>query len=79
TLRNELAKTKFVIIKQEDITLQIVKALEKDSLRREDIIKREMPKFMWKAVGDFAGTTSSNTYRSFATGQNIYFFYVLQK
>lgn len=78
-LEKSIDQTNFEKIKIENITSQIVQALEKDDLRRVDLINRLTPKFMRKAVMDFAGTKNSNTYESFLSGWNIYFFYALRK
>ena len=78
-IKNRLEKTRFVMISREDITKEVVKALELDNERRLDLIKRLVPRIIYAPVCDFAGVKKFNTYKSFAAGDWEYYFYVLKK
>ncbi len=63
----------------DNVTPQVVKALELDDDRRRQLIKSLSPRFLHGIAKDFAGAKGSPTYRRFATGKWIYFNYYFKK
>ena len=62
-----------------DITKNVVKALDKDSRRREDIVDDIAPGFLKKAFLLFAGAKGTPRYESFTNGQFHYWYHKLKK
>jgi SAM-dependent methyltransferase len=63
----------------DNVTPQVVKALELDDHRRRKLVTNLVPRFMHWIALDFAGTKGSPTYRRFASGKWIYFNYFFRK
>jgi SAM-dependent methyltransferase len=63
----------------ENVTPQVVKALELDDHRRRNLVKTLVPRFLHGAALNFAGAKGSPTYVNFATGRWIYFNYNFSK
>jgi len=78
-LREQLRNSGLKIIKEETITPNIIKALDLDSERRENLIKRLVPKLLHKPSMALAGVKGTAAYTSFVTGKKEYFSFVLQK
>ena len=74
-----LQKSGMTIIKEEFITPQVVTALDSDDSRRRKLVKHLAPRLLHDIALNFAGTRGSETYKQFACGKYIYFFYILQK
>jgi len=68
-----------IITGNDDVTPQVVRALELDDVRRRNLVKNLVPVFMHWIALNFAGTLGSPTYRKFATGRWIYFNYFFKK
>ncbi|MBN2480998.1 MAG: class I SAM-dependent methyltransferase [Bacteroidales bacterium] len=79
SLKEKVKTSKFQIIRSENITKEVVKALETDHERRVDLIKKLAPRLITALVSDFAGVKRFNTYKAFAKGKWEYYFYVLKK
>ena len=60
-LRNHIADSKLNIVKEEDITENVIKALELDDERRRNLVKKLVPRFIRKIALNFAGTVGSET------------------
>ncbi|MCX6223808.1 MAG: class I SAM-dependent methyltransferase [Bacteroidia bacterium] len=67
------------MIGNENVTPQVVKALELDDPRRRKLINNLVPLFLHGIARDFAGAKGSPTYRRFASGKWIYFNYFFRK
>lgn len=78
-LHTQFVKSNFQLIKFENITKNVVEALELATAGREDLLKKLLPKFLQKLGRNFAATAGSETYNSFLTGKFEYVFYVLKK
>lgn len=78
-LQDELAGSSLELIRKEDITANIVKALEMDSERRLDEISRLGPRFMRRYVEEWAAVKGSSVYESFRRGESVYVSYALRK
>lgn len=63
----------------DNVTPQVVKALELDDKRRRDLVKNLIPPFLRGIALNFSGAKGSPTYRSFASGRWIYFNYFFRK
>ncbi|MHA1309014.1 MAG: class I SAM-dependent methyltransferase, partial [Candidatus Heimdallarchaeota archaeon] len=67
------------VIKEVNIIKNVVKALDLDSERRYQLIKRETPKIFHGLAEEFSSTKESKRYQEFSDGTQIYMQYVLQK
>lgn len=77
-LRQQVQDAGFAIEREEDISPNVVQALEEDADRRTRLIRQKIPKFLNKAFGEFAGVRGSERYDSFATGRMQYWCYTLR-
>lgn len=78
-LKEHLNKSKLKIIKEEDITPCVVKALDLDHERRIDLINRLAPKFLHWLTKEFAGTKETGLYKALLNGEKEYLHYALRK
>ncbi len=78
-LQEELKLSGLTLIKEEDITQHVVKALELDDNRRRKLVKKLAPKVLHSVALNFAGTIGSSTYNQFLNREYVYMNYVLQK
>jgi ubiquinone/menaquinone biosynthesis C-methylase UbiE len=78
-IRNDLKDFGFTIRHQTEITPNVVKALEKDSERREKIIHKRAPGFLRKSFAQFAGTRGTERFESFQNGKFQYWSFVLAR
>ncbi len=78
-LREPLGRSRFTCVLEEDITPNVLRALEIDSARREDAIGRLCPAPLRTFGREFAGVRGSELYESFASGKRRYLNFVLQK
>lgn len=76
--RELLLSSNFEIVFEDNISPNVVKALDFDNERRESIIKNKVPKFLHKSFMQFAGTKGSERYDSFASGRMEYWCLVLR-
>lgn len=67
------------LLKSEDITQQVVNALDRDDARKRELINRLTPKILHNKALSFAGAIGSSTYNSFKKREFVYFNYILQK
>jgi ubiquinone/menaquinone biosynthesis C-methylase UbiE len=79
TIKSQLKKFEFEFISEDNISKNVVKALDYDHLRRENLIKERIPGFLNKAFLQFAGTKGTERYESFANGKMEYWSFVLRK
>jgi ubiquinone/menaquinone biosynthesis C-methylase UbiE len=78
-LRERFEKAGLKVIKEINIIQNVVKALDLDSERRCQLIKKKMPKMFHGFAEEFSSTKGSKRYEEFADGTMIYMQYVLQK
>lgn len=71
--------SEFVIREKEDITADVLRALNKDSLRKERLIRQRVPSFLRSYFRRFACTTDTEFYLSFVNGRRFYHRYLLVK
>ena len=67
------------IVDAEDITRSVVKALDLDSARKREIIRRRAPRVMQSALSWFVGVAGTRTYQALSQGHAVYLRYVLSK
>jgi ubiquinone/menaquinone biosynthesis C-methylase UbiE len=78
-LLDQFKSSKMKLLSQDDITTNVVSALEKDDERRKKLIKKLAPSFLHSIALNFAGTVGSETYELFRTSKYVYVKYILQK
>lgn len=79
TLRAQLVRSGFHIVRERRITPNIVRALDMDDERRMALIHRGVPGFWRKMFKQFAATPGTSMYESFRKGHWEYLSFVLQK
>ena len=77
-IREDLAQCGFQTINEEVITRNVVKALEKDTGRRETLIQEKIPGVLRKSFFAFAGTTGTHRYNAFANEKLEYWSFVIK-
>lgn len=77
-LKRQVQEAGFVIDSEENISPNVVRALELDADRRDRLIRQKVPKFLNKAFGEFAGVRGSERYESFASGRMQYWCFTLK-
>jgi ubiquinone/menaquinone biosynthesis C-methylase UbiE len=75
----QLERSEMQHVRQRDITLNVIEALDADHERRIAHIRRGAPKFLEKLIQEFAGTKGAGIYKRFQTGAAVYKSFVLQK
>jgi len=78
-LRENLKKSGLSLIKETDITPNIIKALQLDNKRKTTLIKENIHKSLVGLFLQFAGVKGSKIYERFNSGETIYLNFVLQK
>jgi SAM-dependent methyltransferase len=78
-LRTQLADAGFRTIEDEDITANVVRALELDTPIRRARIERRVPRRLRKQALTFAAVEGSPVYRAFAAHELTYLRFVLEK
>lgn len=67
------------MLKEEEISANVVRALELDDERKRAMIERRCPRWLQKSIHEFAATRGSAAYERFRTGKTRYFSYVFRK
>jgi ubiquinone/menaquinone biosynthesis C-methylase UbiE len=78
-LLSELEASPFAVLEQEDITPNVVRALQLDSPRRRESIANRVPKALQQHALIFSAVEGSPLYESLASGEGTYLRFVLQK
>ena len=79
SFEKDLASSKFKLIKREEITNNVIKALEIDSERRRELINKLSPRILRRLTTEFSGTPGTDLYKSFTSGELPYFNLIYQK
>ncbi len=74
-----LRDARFEVLKESDITDNVIDALEKDSGRREKLVNRYAPKVLRNSILNFTGAKGTATYENFLAREFVYRSFVLQK
>jgi len=67
------------IIRETNITPQVLASLDADHERKLALIKELVPRLLHRSVSDFAALRGSFVYEAFRTGKFVYRSYVMQK
>jgi len=78
-LLRDLADSGMTIIRQHDISSNVLRALELDHDRKTEMIKQIAPRFLQRSAVLFAGGESSRIWRDLISGHARYLSAVLQK
>lgn len=78
-LREQLVSAGLRVLEEEQITANVLKALDLDSERKLALIRSKAPRFVRGRVEEFAGLAGSPIYQGFLTGEWEYVRFALQK
>lgn len=78
-LLTQLNKSGFEVIREKDISSNIMRSLELDSERRTSLVKKYAPKVLQKAILNFTGSKGTATYDYFLTGKFTYKSFMIRK
>lgn len=78
-LNNSISKYDYEIFDEQIINNQVINALNLDTPRREQLVKKLSPKILHKTAMNFAGTNGSETWNKILTGYYVYFIYCFRK
>ncbi|MFZ2052919.1 MAG: class I SAM-dependent methyltransferase [Candidatus Aminicenantales bacterium] len=78
-LRGRLESAGFQFLKEENITLHVLQAMELDHERKMRLLNRKAPRLLFNSLKYWWGTKDSKRYELFSSGKEIYFSCVLQK
>lgn len=77
--RKPLLDSGMTLLNEKDITVDVVRALEKDSERRTTLINKHVPKWYRKYFHEFAGTIGTQTFNNYRNRDRIYQSFVLKR
>ena len=77
--RQALAQSKLHKVREENITEGVVRAMDRDSSRRQRLAQKISPGFLKKLAVEFAGVRGTDLYNDFASGNYPYFYFILRK
>ena len=78
-LHDQLVRSGLEIVEKENITPNILRAMESDSERRLRLIKQLAPQVFHYFFQQFAGTKGTGIYEAFHSGDSLYLRYRLRK
>ena len=78
-VKRKLSACGFRTIHETEITPNVVEALNRDTHRRETLIRNKVPGFLIGSFNTFAGTKGSHRYKEFTNGTYQYWSFVLEK
>jgi len=78
-MQSKLKEGGFQIIEQNNITENVINALNNDTARRENLIQSLIPDFLRSSFTQFAATRGTKRYQSFTNGKYEYWTFVLSK
>ena len=78
-VRQQITECGFRTIHETEITKNVVESLNRDSDRRETLIRKRAPGFLIPSFLTFAGTKDTKRYSSFTDGTFEYWSFVLEK
>ena len=77
-LRRQFEDARFEIIRETDITANVVRALELDNQRKRELIHSASPRVLWHEAEEFAALVGTRAYESFRTQDSPYVSFVLR-
>lgn len=78
-LNAQFVKSNLKIVRFENITNNIIEALNLATPNKEELIRKILPMFLQRLGRSFAAMEGSSTYNSFLTKRYEYVFYILKK
>ena len=78
-MKTKLAECGFKIVHETEITANVVEGLNRDTERRETLIRKQVPGFLVNSFDSFAGAKGTERYNSFLDGTYQYWSFVLHK
>jgi ubiquinone/menaquinone biosynthesis C-methylase UbiE len=78
TLKNNLHNSKLKLLVQEDITTNVIEAIEQEEPVKQERIKTHIPKWFQKTFKEFSGITGSKIHEDLKSTALIYYRFVLQ-
>jgi len=78
-LREQLNGSGLKLVRENDITLNIVRALELDNDRKQRLIGEKCPNILKREAEEFAAIKGTRAYETFKTGYSRYLSFVLHK
>ena len=78
-LHKQLVESGLEIVKEEDITPNVLKAMDANDDEKLQLIRQLVPGLLHKPFKQFAGVKGSKIYRSFSSGDMVYVSYALRK
>ena len=78
-LNKQLENSNLKLVKDENITANVLEALKLSTNEKEKLIHKIIPKLLHSVGKKFAATEGSTTYNKFSTREYEYFFFILIK
>ena len=78
-LNKQFENSNLKLVKDENITANVLEALKLSTNEREKLIHKIIPKLLHSVGKKFAATEGSTTYNKFSKREFEYFFYILRK
>jgi len=79
-LRQSLTKAGLLILEEENISANVVRALELDNARKQTLINQKVPKLLRHFFNEFAGMQGTHSlYATLRKGEKVYMRFVLTK
>lgn len=78
-LKEQLASSGMQLVSEENITGNVVMAIEEENATKEQRIKKHIAKWMQPMFSQFAGTKGSKIHRDLEQNTLVYYSFVLQK
>ena len=78
-LRRQLAQSGLEVVKKENITPDILKAMEANNQQKLELIKQVVPRILHKFVKQFAAVKGTYIFEAFKSGDMVYLSYALRK
>ena len=79
TWRHQLGSSELIILREMDVTANVLAALERDNDRKLELINEIVPKPLRPSFLDFAAVRGSAIFKAFESKKLIYRSFVLQK
>jgi ubiquinone/menaquinone biosynthesis C-methylase UbiE len=77
--RKQFEQTGFTLLCEEDITPNVVRALDLTSERKMELIRQHVPRFLIEPFAAFAGVPGTRIYEEFRFGKATYLYRLLRK
>jgi len=78
-LREQLKDSGLTLVKENDITLNVVRALELDNDRKQKMIAQKCPRVLRREAKEFAAMKGTRAYETFKSGYSRYLSFILHK